>query len=282
MDVTQTFHVATSAIALYNSCETLLLVFTKFSKYSGLYFWSLVLASGSLIPFVLSYLDLFYGWYAANSTIYRPLIIVTIGWYCMVTGFSMVMYSRLGLVGIDPKQIRYVRYFIIFNIIFSHFLTTVFTFGSNVIGTEPWTVGYSIIEKIQVTLFCLQETILGAMYIHSFSRKTMFDSLSTPFVMRQIAANVFVLILDISVLVTEYVNLYNYQVMLKASVYSIKIKFEFYILSQLATRLKLESGRNNSLTGGNDRVGGPSAVVPSGPVVVVAPKPTSNALRSVP
>ncbi|KAJ3032892.1 hypothetical protein HDU99_010873, partial [Rhizoclosmatium hyalinum] len=43
-------------------------------------------------------------------------------------------------------------------------------------------------------------------------------------------------------LVTEYVGLYVYQIMLKVLVYSIKLKFEFYILTVLETNIRLSVG----------------------------------------
>jgi len=63
-----------SALALYNALELILLIFTTFHHYRGLYFWSLVLASGGIIPYVLGFLIEYF------------------------TGQSVVLYSRLWLV----------------------------------------------------------------------------------------------------------------------------------------------------------------------------------------
>jgi hypothetical protein len=42
---------AFTAIAWYNSLEILVLIFFVFKKYSGLYFWSLVITSLSVVPY---------------------------------------------------------------------------------------------------------------------------------------------------------------------------------------------------------------------------------------
>src|SRR4051794_1111154 len=109
------FQVACAAIAIYNSAEVLGLTLTTFSKYNTLYFKSIVVCAAGTILFAGGFLDLFYKLYISDGqTIYRPLIILTIGWYGMVTGFAVVMYSRLHLVNVPRQYINMVFYFIIY------------------------------------------------------------------------------------------------------------------------------------------------------------------------
>jgi hypothetical protein len=42
---------AFTAIAWYNSIELLILIFVIFNKYSGLYFWSLIVNASSIVPY---------------------------------------------------------------------------------------------------------------------------------------------------------------------------------------------------------------------------------------
>lgn len=44
-----------NALALYNAIELLILIFTTFQKYAGLYFWALVIASGGILPYVIGF-----------------------------------------------------------------------------------------------------------------------------------------------------------------------------------------------------------------------------------
>jgi hypothetical protein len=83
-----------SALALYNALELILLIFTTFHHYRGLYFWSLVLSSGGIIPYVLGFLIEYF----RLSYLSLGIAIDTIGWIFMVTGQSVVLYSRLWLV----------------------------------------------------------------------------------------------------------------------------------------------------------------------------------------
>ena len=83
-----------SSLALYNSLELELLILTTFHAYRGLYFWSLALASFGVIPYVIGFMVEYFQWsYLALGT-----AIDTVGWVLMVTGQSVVLYSRLWMV----------------------------------------------------------------------------------------------------------------------------------------------------------------------------------------
>ncbi|KAJ3223356.1 hypothetical protein HDU81_009226 [Chytriomyces hyalinus] len=246
------FQIAAGAIAIYNSLEVLVMMFKVFQKYNTLYFWAVLATTFGIALFALGFLDLFFKLYAESSSILRPLIVLTIGWYGMVTGFAVTLYSRLAIIRV-PSYIQIsIRNFIIYNIVFSHFPTTVFTFGANIVGTE---FCYSIVEKIQMTMFCVQKGTdqnlfqgnhSGSSLPHLYSKK--FGSCLKSLVSHTIGANLFVLVLDISMLIVEYCNLYKYQIMLKVLVYSIKLKFEFYILTLLT-----EASRDDSIVGDRGR-----------------------------
>ncbi len=62
------------------------------------------------------------------------IFFLTIGWYPMVTGQALVLWSRLHLIVIGArgdKIIKYTKWMIIVNAICLHIPTTVLTFGSN-------------------------------------------------------------------------------------------------------------------------------------------------------
>jgi uncharacterized membrane protein len=225
------------------------LAFATFSRYNTLYFWAICVCAVGCIMFAGGFLDLFYKLYIPdNSTIYRPLVVLTIGWYGMVTGFALVMYSRLYIVNVPKKYIQMMKYFIIYNVIFSHFPTTVLTFGANVVKTEEWVNGYAAMEKLQMTMFCIQEVLLGAMYLH-YTRNMRLNKKITALVRQTLYINIAVLCLDFSMLFIEYIGLYDYQIMLKVVVYSIKLKMEFLILNILVRSLRQNAGTNDTSKG---------------------------------
>jgi hypothetical protein len=159
-DTLYAFTVIMGGIAIYNSLETVFLIFTMFHKYKSLYFKSLIGCAFGIFLFAVGFLDLFFELYLPGGSIWRPLVVLTIGWYGMVTGFAIVVYSRLSIISVPPKILKRVKYFIIYNVIFSHFPTTIFTFGANIIDTPFWVDGYDIIEKIQMTFFCIQVSLV--------------------------------------------------------------------------------------------------------------------------
>ncbi|ORY45517.1 hypothetical protein BCR33DRAFT_849789 [Rhizoclosmatium globosum] len=225
VDISSAFQIATAAIAVYNALEIFLIVLNRFKRRDSLYFWSLVATSLGIILFAIGFLDLFFDWYLSGVKILSHLSILTV-------------------TPPDPPRPQQHSnsnpLFIIYNILFSHFPTTVFTFGANVIKTPFWKQGYDIIEKVQMTMFCIQEVSLGIIYL-IYIRVRLGDE-TADVVQHTLIANFVVLILDISMLVTEYVGLYVYQIMLKVLVYSIKLKFEFYILTVLETNIRLSVG----------------------------------------
>lgn len=107
-----------SALALYNALELTLLIFTTFHHYRGLYFWSLVLASGGIIPYVLGFIIEYF----RLSHLALGIAIDTTGWILMVTGQSVVLYSRLWLVfgASHQRLLQGVKWMIIVNAIVFH------------------------------------------------------------------------------------------------------------------------------------------------------------------
>lgn len=88
----------------------------------------------------------------------------------------MILYSRLDIMNASPKIKKYIKGLIIYNVLFSHLPTTIFVFGSNLIGTKFWVDGYSFMEKLQLTMFFIQEVILAAVYIHLVRKVPAFTS----------------------------------------------------------------------------------------------------------
>lgn len=164
-----------------------------------------------------------------------------------------------------------------------HSITTVLTFASNANSFSQTVLnrfvnGYSIMEKIQMTGFFVQESILSIVYIRETIRllrlgESVKDDIgscdegtsqlrkaSVRKTMYQILAiNVIIIIMDVALLATEYANLYLIETSLKGVVYSIKLKLEFAVLSKLVQIVKVRTGsKSNSpvgATGSCDRRG---------------------------
>ncbi len=143
-------------LTIYNSLELLVLIFATFQKYSGVYFWSLLVANFGLIPYVLGFLLKLFNVLLGDAK-WVSLVLITIGWYAMVTGQSVVLWSRLHLLVVGERGRRILKYslcMIIVDAVVLHIPTTVLTFGSNgTIATHTFIEAYNIMEKFQMAGF---------------------------------------------------------------------------------------------------------------------------------
>ncbi|KAA8644722.1 hypothetical protein EYZ11_009729 [Aspergillus tanneri] len=223
-----------AGITWYNAIELIILVFVTFSQYRGLYFWSLFVSSSiGLVPYSIGFLLKFFN--LTNQT-WLSVTLITVGWYCMVTGQSIVLYSRLHLVLPSHRVLRRVLAMILVNAVILHIPTTVLTYGSNLASSHlAYRQGYNVMEKIQMTGFCIQEFVLSALYIWETTRMLRLDpDRGKRKIMYQLVAiNLIIIFMDVGLLVIEYRNLYIMETMIKGVVYSIKLKLEFAVLGKL-------------------------------------------------
>lgn len=223
-------------IALYNVLELLVIIFTTFKKRGGLYFWSFLVSTLGISLNSSGYLVRSLQESGQKNIIYSTLIVV--GWCSMVTGQSVVLYSRLHLVLRNLVKLRMVLLMIITNAIVCHIPVTVLVYGANSNNPDLYLGPYSIYEKIQITVFFLQELIISGLYIYQTIRILKPEGNIRGKAGRQIMAhliyvNTVIVVLDITILALEYAGLYDIQTAYKSMVYSIKLKLEFGILNEL-------------------------------------------------
>ncbi|RAH43792.1 uncharacterized protein BO95DRAFT_444758 [Aspergillus brunneoviolaceus CBS 621.78] len=245
------------AIAFYNSVELVVLLFLTFKKYRGLYFWSLLVSTVlGVMPSVVGPVLHFY----SLGPLLLALLISNLGFYAMVPVQSLVLYSRLHLLLRNERRLRQILYLILLTTAILLPPTTVTTYGSAFVGTAPWNAAYQVIERAQVTGFCLLELLLSALYIREAVHvlwagdpallRRRRESGETDgggggggsggsgagnVIYQLVAINFVIIALDVGLLVLEYVGLYYLQVALKSLVYSIKLKMEFAVLGRLIT-----------------------------------------------
>lgn len=83
---------AFAAIAWYNAIELIVLCFVSFKRHRGCYFWSLLIASTAIIPHCLGYFLLLF---PTGVSDWLCITLIVFSWIPMVTGQSMVLWSRL-------------------------------------------------------------------------------------------------------------------------------------------------------------------------------------------
>lgn len=220
------------ALSCYNVLEITISIFTLFRCYRGLYFWSMLVATWGILLHAISVFLRFFS-LAPN---FPMCVLVCIGWYAMVTGQSVVLYSRLHLVTAEARC-RWVLYMIISNFFILHVPVTILFLGSNA-GVSSFLPPFNIYERIQLALFSAQEIIISGLYIWetmTYLRPVLIMKGRTGkrVIINLIFVNTIVVLLDASLLATEYTNNFDVQTTYKTVVYSVKLKMEFTVLNSL-------------------------------------------------
>ena len=99
-----------------------------------------------------------------------------------------------------------------------------------------------------MTGFTIQESIISGLYLWE-TRKILrpgkiFQKKKTRQVFHHLIwVNVFIILLDLALLSTEYANLFSIQTVFKAAIYSLKLRFEFVVLNAL---MDIVQGRSSA------------------------------------
>ncbi|KAF7181768.1 hypothetical protein CNMCM7691_001065 [Aspergillus felis] len=225
---------AFAGLVCYNAIELIVLCLTTFKRYHGCYFWSLLLASISLIPHTVGFFFLFF--LSTSVSPYVGVSIIIPSWCIMITGHSLILWSRLHLVLQKPKILRAILVMIIVDAITMQVPITVLLYGAVSPHEAHFTTGYQVMERIQLIVFALQEIIISSFYIFETVKMLRLrppEARHRQILTQLLAINIVILVLDVAVVGTEYAGYYAVQVMFKPVAYSIKFKLEYAILGRL-------------------------------------------------
>lgn len=236
-------------VALYNAVELIILILFTFRRYNGLYFWSMLVSCVlGIIPTTIGNLLHFF----ALSRLSVALALSHIGFYFMVPGQSIVLYSRLHLVYYSVKGLRAIRFLIISDAAIL-VPTSITTFGTAFIRTAKWNASYQVMERLELTWFCCQELLISSIYIWETIKLLQLipEKASCRKIMHELVIiNLAIILMDIAILVLEYMGLYYIQVNLKSVIYSIKLKLEFAVLGKLVAIVSLRQHEPSCYQGG--------------------------------
>ncbi|KAJ5628670.1 hypothetical protein N7490_010898 [Penicillium lividum] len=233
--------------AIYSALELVILVFSIFHIYGGLYFWSLLIsASLGVIPdalgLILKYFEL--------APIWIPVTLSTAGWAIMVTGQSLVLYSRLHLVMLNRTILHCVLGMIIFDAIAMQTPQIVASYGAVYACHTGFGTFFNVWEKIQLTVFFVQEIVISSLFIVQTIKLLMsYPSRSkrrTNIMYQLITINTVIILMDIALITMEFKGLYITQTVAKCFFYTVKLKLEIAVLSRLASFVKSNSDQGSS------------------------------------
>ncbi|ORY12003.1 hypothetical protein BCR34DRAFT_310366 [Clohesyomyces aquaticus] len=239
--------IAFISVALYNVGELTVTIFRTFKRWNGLYFWSVLASSCGIVPYCIGFILKFFH---PNLSAMVALSLISPSWVLMVTGQSLALYSRLHLVARGTASDRWVLGMIICNALLCHVLIIVFVYGSNLSNPGPFIRVYSVYEKIQITVFFLQEVIISGMYVYRTVRLLHSEGNIRPngrnIMKHLIWVNIIVIALDITMLAIAYAGHYDIEVTYKPFIYSVKLKMEFDILNKLVTLFQGSTQKSSS------------------------------------
>jgi uncharacterized protein YhhL (DUF1145 family) len=244
------------SISLYNVIELTFIIFGTFKRHSGLYFWSFLISTWGICVYDCGFLIKYY---ASSAVGYVAATFISFGWVAMVSGQSLVLWSRLHLVLRNRFRLKAVLYMICINGVLMHGTVIPMIYGSFSSDTSKWRQPYSIMEKIQVTVFFIQEIIISSFYIIETVKlmrmeRTMGNKRGSRRLMNHlIYVNILIILLDVTILGLEYADQYQYQTSYKAFVYSTKLKLEFTILNRL---VEMTTGNKDGSSGPRSHTAG--------------------------
>ncbi|KAH7397148.1 hypothetical protein BKA66DRAFT_508942 [Pyrenochaeta sp. MPI-SDFR-AT-0127] len=251
--------------AWYICVELNVRLWFSYLRKRGLYFWACFVGTQGVLtqPLLIVLAD-----FGQIKNPYVAFTFIYLSWWMLVIPQSVVLYSRLHLIVSNPKHNRYVLYMIIFTTIFVS-LPTVGLGVAAQASRIPHILSANLIwDRVQVTIFFLQETIISILYIVETRRVLLNrsilgqDDTTVRTVMRHlIYTNILVVFLDCSLLAMSYSPYFYVQAAFKPCVYGVKLRVEFSILNRLVSTLRgslahlktVSSGHTPTLSGWNLR-----------------------------
>ena len=234
--------IAMLTISIYMAALVDLKALATFKRYNTLYFWSLLVTSWGII---LHSLGVILKWFVGSCPWELHTALSSFGWWCMVTGQSLVLYSRLHLAVRDKRVLRAILIMIIVDFCLFQVPTTLQKFLSTRANAGPWLPVYHVYERIQLVVFTLQELIISVIYIRA---AVVWLSPSDPKGMRHtkhflIYLNILCIALDIAIVCEVSTNQWLYEEATQSLAYAIKLTLEFAVLNKVMEVYRAGPGR---------------------------------------
>jgi hypothetical protein len=225
-----------SALAYWMSIELFVLVYITFKRHNSVYFRSIFI---TIIGVILQTTGYILTKFENHVAVTFVLIISKLGWVLNVTGFSIVLWSRLHLVVNDSRILSGVLVMILLDGIIFHTITIVFEVGLTEDRKTYYTLAM-VMERVQQTVFAAQETIISFIYIWQTVRflRNGFPVRTRKVVGSLLFVQIVVISLDIILTVLNNSNKMALKRMIHPFFYAIKLKLEFIVLNQLQSLVK--------------------------------------------
>ncbi|KAF2653474.1 hypothetical protein K491DRAFT_602720, partial [Lophiostoma macrostomum CBS 122681] len=217
---------------------SILAILFSFSRWTGKYFYCLVVATVGVFIFELG---IFFLVFKPEYSPYGVTVCINSGWTAMVTGQSLVLWSRLNLVCRSQWKLKAILYMIIADGVLIHVIQTVFSFLNG--RMDPTYKPFEVMEKVSIVMFTVQEIIISSVYLFETVRILRVGELvhkksNRRRVQLLFLANIAIIAIDVTTITLEFVGLWGVWCSFKGFGYSVKLKIEFAILNQLRDSVK--------------------------------------------
>ncbi|KAF2686423.1 hypothetical protein K458DRAFT_486381 [Lentithecium fluviatile CBS 122367] len=224
---------AFTALPIYTTIELTACIFYTFRRYTGLYFYSVLATTWGVtihaIGFILKFCVPECNWILAT-------VLAEIGWVGMVTGFGVVLSSRMGLLVRSWRVRRWALIMIIVDAFLFHVPTIVFQFGVSNGPTHKKYLPYMApMERIQVAAFTIQEVTLSAIYIYATLQylRTSLQKSTRRTIVLLVGIQIAVILLDVIIIDLDYCEFFTLKAVIHSFVYAVKLQLEFVILNDV-------------------------------------------------
>ncbi|KAI9716782.1 MAG: hypothetical protein M1812_005122 [Candelaria pacifica] len=224
---------AFTTVTLWMVIEIHIQMWAIFKRRSGLYFWSLLATAWGVVGHTVGFLikD-----FAPGCPFVVYGIIIQLGWWGMILGFSLVLYSRLHLVIRNRRIQQAVLIMIIVVYLGIQWPTTIIFFGYiSPKYSKAWAKTDEAMEKVQVVVVSIAETIIEAIYIWATLRllKPGINVQPRKVLILLITISSVNMLSNIMLIAMDYADLYVMKAAIHGWVYAAKLRVEFIVLNQL-------------------------------------------------
>lgn len=223
---------AFSALPMWMTIELTFQIFSTFKRYNGLYFYSLLFCTWSITIRQIGRVCIYF---VPGCNQIFSLVFAMLGWVGTVTGFAVVLYSRLHLVTRSRRILNSVLCMITVSVFAFHLPSMIAQIGVVTKHQPQWISWYPAMEKVQIVGFTVQESIISTIYVISTHKliSGSYNKKTRKNIKLLIIVQVLCVSLDLPVVVLTYLDLFLIKVTLASFGYAVKLKLEFIVLNNL-------------------------------------------------
>lgn len=225
--------------------ELLVLLYATFKRHSGIYFWSIVFTVCGIVVYTTANILTSFKNNCPETLVH---LFLNIGWSAMITGFSLVLWSRLHLVTNNSRFLKCVLVMILFDGIVWTSVAIGISFGLTLKYHKEYPIA-KIVNYIEGIVFIIQEIFLSCSYMYFTARflKSGHSLHTRKVISLLLFVQVLVVALDAALFVLVFTNRLTLATALHPFIQSIKLKLEFMVLNQLKKLVRRGLASNLSL-----------------------------------